>query len=69
MLARINENAVKNSYAAYSLGASRAERRGDYTEAEKLWNKAASSPCGALHRRWALDRAAFCNRAILKGWK
>lgn len=36
---RINENVAKNSYAAYSLGAVRAERRADYPTAAELWKK------------------------------
>lgn len=60
---------VVNRCAAYSLGASRAEQRGDYEEAEKLWRKAAQSPCSTLRRTWAEHRAEFCANAHLKGWK
>ncbi|TQN84389.1 UNVERIFIED_ORG: hypothetical protein FHU00_3970 [Citrobacter freundii] len=60
---------VVNRCAAYSLGASRAEQRGDYAGAEKLWRKAAQSPCSTLRRIWAEHRAAFCANAHLKGWK
>ncbi|MGT3352668.1 ANR family transcriptional regulator [Yersinia enterocolitica] len=66
---KVNENTAKNQYGAYALGASRAEQRGDYSDAEKLWLKAASSPCSSSHRRWAQNRAEFCANAHLKGWK
>lgn len=69
MSLRINEHTAKNQYAAYALGASRAEQRGDYAEAESLWHKAAAAPCSALRRQWALARAEFCNSARLKGWR
>ncbi len=69
MSSRINELDAKNQYAAYSTGAARAERRGDYTEAEKLWRKAAGSPCRSVRRAWALCRAEFCVSAMQKGWK
>lgn len=69
MLQDIKEYRAGNSCAAYSLGASRAEQRGDYAEAEKLWRKAAQSPCSTLRRTWAEHRAAFCANAHLKGWK
>ncbi|EKJ4804494.1 ANR family transcriptional regulator, partial [Escherichia coli] len=49
----IKEYRAGNRCAAYSLGASRAEQRGDYAEAEKLWRKAAQSPCSTLRRIWA----------------
>src|SRR5699024_2766807 len=65
----IKEYRAGNSCAAYSLGASRAEQRGDYAEAEKLWRKAAQSPCSTLRRIWAEHRAQFCANAHQKGWK
>ena len=64
----IKEYRAGNSCAAYSLGASRAEQRGDYVEAEKLWCKAAQSPCSTLRRIWAEHRAQFCANAHQKGW-
>lgn len=65
----INEYGARNHYAAYSLGAARFERCGEYDKAETLWRKAAQSPCNALHRLWAEQRAEFCANAHLKGWK
>ncbi|EEW4682734.1 ANR family transcriptional regulator, partial [Escherichia coli] len=38
-------------------------------EAEKLWRKAAQSPCSTLRRIWAEHRAEFCANAHLKGWR
>ncbi|WP_332832838.1 ANR family transcriptional regulator [Escherichia coli] len=37
--------------------------------AEKLWRKAAQSPCSTLRRIWAEHRAEFCANAHLKGWR
>ncbi|ECC1805670.1 ANR family transcriptional regulator [Salmonella enterica] len=69
MAMRVNEHAAKNRYAAYTLGASRAERDGEYGKAAALWHRAAAAPCTALRREWALARAAFCENAQLKGWR
>ncbi|EJX2354560.1 ANR family transcriptional regulator, partial [Salmonella enterica] len=55
---RVNEHAAKNQYAAYALGAGRAERDGEYGKAAELWRRAADAPCNASQRRWAQDRAA-----------
>ncbi|EAU5127275.1 ANR family transcriptional regulator [Salmonella enterica subsp. enterica serovar Infantis] len=69
MAMRVNEHAAKNQYAAYALGAGRAERDGEYGKAAELWRRAADAPCNASQRRWAQDRAAFCENAHIKGWR
>ncbi|WP_080178777.1 ANR family transcriptional regulator [Salmonella enterica] len=68
MAMRVNEHAAKNQYAAYALGAGRAERDGEYGKAAELWRRAADAPCNASQLRWAQDRAAFCENAHIKGW-
>lgn len=65
---RINENVAKNSYAAYSLGAVRAERCADYPTAAKLWKKAVDVARDAHRRDWAEHRSEFCINAAAKGW-
>ncbi|EOF6578547.1 ANR family transcriptional regulator, partial [Salmonella enterica] len=55
---RVNEHAAKNQYAAYALGAGRAERDGEYGKAAELWRRAANAPCNASKQRWAQRRAA-----------
>lgn len=69
MAMRVNEHAAKNQYAAYALGAGRAERDGEYGKAAELWRRAADAPCNASQRRWAQDRAAFCENVHIKGWR
>ncbi|EBH7154264.1 ANR family transcriptional regulator [Salmonella enterica] len=69
MAMRVNEHAAKNQYAAYALGAGRAEQCGDYGKAAELWRRAANAPCNASKQRWAQRRAAFCENAHIKGWR
>ncbi|EDJ8499764.1 hypothetical protein GFF53_17795 [Salmonella enterica] len=66
---KIDEHAAKNRYAAYALGAGRAERDGEYGKAAELWRRAADAPCNASKQRWAQRRAAFCENAHIKGWR
>ncbi|EHO0433772.1 ANR family transcriptional regulator, partial [Salmonella enterica subsp. enterica] len=40
-----------------------------YGKAAELWRRAADAPCNASQRRWAQDRAAFCENAHIKGWR
>lgn len=53
MAMRVNEHTAKNQYAAYALGAGRAERDGEYGKAAELWRRAANAPCNASKQRWA----------------
>ncbi|SPW34037.1 Uncharacterised protein [Edwardsiella tarda] len=47
---KIKESEAKNTYAAYALGATRAEWRKDYQTAAPLWEKAAASPASVRCR-------------------
>ncbi|EBG7565373.1 ANR family transcriptional regulator [Salmonella enterica] len=69
MAMRVNEHTAKNQYAAYALGAGRAERDGEYGKAAELWRRAENAPCNASKQRWAQRRAAFCENAHIKGWR
>ncbi|PHM49373.1 ANR family transcriptional regulator [Xenorhabdus miraniensis] len=68
MAGRIHENSAQNNYAAYSLGAARAERDAHYLNAASLWDKAASTARSAPARFWAERRSEFCYNAAEKGW-
>lgn len=65
---KIKESEAKNTYAAYALGATRAERRKDYPAAAMLWEKAAASPASARCRERAVLRAEFCHNAAQRKW-
>lgn len=66
---KIDDRAVRNNFALYSLGASRAERRSDYAQAGQLWGKAMRSPCNARALFWAEKRVAFCENAVKMKWR
>ncbi|CDH05014.1 conserved hypothetical protein [Xenorhabdus bovienii str. oregonense] len=68
MAGRIHENSARNHYAAYSLGAARAERNADYQHAASLWDKAANAARSILARFWAERRSEFCQSAADKDW-
>ncbi|HDW3554152.1 ANR family transcriptional regulator [Edwardsiella tarda] len=65
---KIKESEAKNTYAAYALGATRAEWRKDYQTAAPLWEKAAASPASVRCREWAVLRAEFCHNAAQRKW-
>ncbi|MGL5344822.1 MAG: ANR family transcriptional regulator [Plesiomonas sp.] len=62
----INVHEAKNNYAAYALGAARAEQRGDYIAAAELWGKASTCPVNAARYEWAVNRRDFCLKAKLR---
>lgn len=68
MASKINEGRARNNYGLYAVGASRAERNGDYQKAADLWCKALVFSRGKLNRHWAEIRMQFCANANHRGW-
>lgn len=66
---KIDDRTVRNNYAIYALGATRAEHRSEYSKAASLWDKAIKSNCSAAKLFWATKRAEFCESAANMGWR
>ncbi|MCX8957196.1 ANR family transcriptional regulator [Erwinia psidii] len=54
---------LMNKFAAYAIGAVKAEREFRYSDAAKLWFSAMWCPCNAKNRMWAEIRNEFCAAA------
>ncbi|KGT95328.1 hypothetical protein NG99_04740 [Erwinia typographi] len=55
---------LMNQYAAYALGAVKAERELRYSDAAVLWFKAMHAPCCSKNSDWAEKRNEFCAAAV-----
>lgn len=66
---KIDDRNVRNNFATYALGATRAEHRSEYSTAANLWDKAIKSNCSAAKLFWATKRAEFCEAAAKLGWR
>lgn len=63
-----SENAARNNYGLYAVGAGRAERSGKWDMAAALWQKALDSARTSRCRQWAEIRIAFCTNAAARKW-
>lgn len=68
MVGKIKENKAHNNYGLYSVGASRAEKSGEFSKAAELWCKALVFARSRTDRHWAEIRLAFCANATQRGW-
>lgn len=50
------------AYRNFSKNAAKAERLGNFTEAERFWTQATTLATGQ-NQQWATDRANFCKHA------
>ena len=62
------ENAARNNYGLYAVGAGRAERNGEWGKATELWQSALSHARTSHCRQWAEARIAYCSNAAARGW-
>jgi len=62
------ENAARNNYGLYAVGAGRAERNGEWGKAVELWTSALSHARTSRCRQWAEARIAYCSIAAARGW-
>ncbi|RAP71446.1 ANR family transcriptional regulator [Candidatus Erwinia dacicola] len=62
------ENAARNNYGLYAVGAGRAERNGEWGKAAELWQSALTYARTSHCRQWAETRIAYCSNAAARGW-